>query len=442
MTARRGPLAGLPREVSALVAVAFMVAVGFGVVAPAIAPFAKQFGVSRAAASGVISAFALARLVTAPFVGRLVNLAGERILLGVGIGIVAVSSALAGLSQTYWQLLLLRGIGGVGSIMFSVSSASLLYRVTPPALRGRAQGAYAGGFLLGSIFGPAFGVITAWSLRAPFFLYAATLTIAGTLALRTLRHSVLAAPQRSAPPAVSLREALGRPAYRAALAANMSAQWSVVGVRSALVPLFVLGPLSLNHNWNYAAFFLVSVVSGALLTPFGRQADANHRLGVIAVGLVAAAAGLLVLPAWASASGLLAGMALLGVAGAALSVAPGAMVGDIVGTRGGTVVAAFAMAGDAGSVAGPVIAGWLADRYGFGTSFVVAAVVAVIPLVFLVAARGDPAATGIAGRSEVVAGGSAHTPGDHVGDTLETLTSPAPILDGPGPPPSEAATGS
>ena len=115
-----------------LVAVAFMVALGFGVVAPAITPFAVQFGVSKAAAGAVISAFAFARLATAPFAGRLVNRFGERVLLGIGIGIVAVSSLLAGLAQSYWQLLALRGAGGFGSIMFSVSSASLLYRVTAP----------------------------------------------------------------------------------------------------------------------------------------------------------------------------------------------------------------------------------------------------------------------------------------------------------------------
>ena len=64
--------------------------------------------------------FALMRLVMAPFVGRLVDAFGERVLLAAGIGVVAVSSALAGLSQSYWQLLVLRGAGGIGSIMFSV----------------------------------------------------------------------------------------------------------------------------------------------------------------------------------------------------------------------------------------------------------------------------------------------------------------------------------
>ena len=69
----QNPLRGLPREVGALVAVAFAVAVGFGIVAPAIPGFARQFGVSHAAAGAVISAFALARLASALFGGWLVD---------------------------------------------------------------------------------------------------------------------------------------------------------------------------------------------------------------------------------------------------------------------------------------------------------------------------------------------------------------------------------
>ena len=49
---------GLPSEVRALVGVAFMVALGFGLVAPAIPLFARQFGVGKTAAGAVISAFA------------------------------------------------------------------------------------------------------------------------------------------------------------------------------------------------------------------------------------------------------------------------------------------------------------------------------------------------------------------------------------------------
>jgi predicted MFS family arabinose efflux permease len=60
-TPGRGPFAGLPREAAVLSAVSFTVALGYGIVAPGIPAFARQFGVSVAAAASVISAFALMR---------------------------------------------------------------------------------------------------------------------------------------------------------------------------------------------------------------------------------------------------------------------------------------------------------------------------------------------------------------------------------------------
>lgn len=380
LSARRGPSTGLPPEVSALVGVAFLVAVGFGVVAPAIPLFAREFGVSSAAAGAVVSVFAAARLVTAPFTGPLVNAFGERTILATGIAVVAVSSALAGLSQNYWQLLALRGAGGVGSIMFTVSSLSLLIRVTPTHQRGRAQGLYSGGFLAGSIAGPALGVVATWSLRAPFFLYAGTLAAAGSLGLWALRDSELAGTTAVRDSPMSLRAAAALPAYRSALATAFASQWAVIGVRVALVPLFVSDVLHRGSGWTYAAFFVVSIVSGALLLPLGRLADFRGRRPVLIIGLVTGAVALAGLPILPGIPTLLACMAVLGIAGAALSVAPGAVVGDIVGGRGGTVVAAYQMAGDLGSVTGPVVAGWLADSSGYGTSFTVAALVALLPI--------------------------------------------------------------
>ena len=85
---------------------------------------------------------------------------------------------------------MLRGIGGIGSAMFSVSASSLLLGVTSSGQRGRAMGAFSGGFLVGGIAGPGLGgLITGWSLRAPFFLYAGTLAAAGAVGVARLpRH--------------------------------------------------------------------------------------------------------------------------------------------------------------------------------------------------------------------------------------------------------------
>ena len=377
----------LPGEVRALVGVAFMVALGFGLVLPAIPLFARQFGVGKTAAGAVISAFALTRLVTAPFVGRIVNAIGERVVLASGIGIVAVSSLLSGLAQDYWQLLVLRGIGGVGSIMFSVSSASLLIRVTPSHQRGRAQGVWAGSFLVGSIAGPALGTVASFSLRLPFFLYAGTLVVAGAIGLGALRRSEMAARQVTPAVPLALGTALRDRAYIGALVASFAGDFAVVGARVSIVPQFITDRLHLSSAWVYAAFLLVSVVSGAMLLPFGRIADTRGRRPLIIGGLALGALGFVLVPTLATLGGMLVAMALLGVAGAADSVAPGAVLGDVVGSRGGTVVAVFQMAGDLGAVLGPVVAGSIADNHGYLPAFVVSALVAVIPLPFVARAR-------------------------------------------------------
>jgi MFS family permease len=382
------PLRGLPAEVRALVGVAFMVAVGFGVVAPAIPLFAREFGVGTAAASAVVSAFAFMRLVTAPFAGRLVNTLGERTMLATGIVVVAASSVLAGLAQTYWQLLVLRGVGGIGSVMFSVSAASILIQVTPNHLRGRAQGAWAGSFLVGLIAGPALGTVAAWSLRAPFFVYAGTLAVAGALALVRLRHSEFAnrtsaTPRRTDRAPMTLRVALRNRAYLGALVATFAGAWTVVGARSAIVPQYVTDGLGLSTEWVYVAFVVVGLNSGAMLWPFGRIADSRGRRQVILLGLAVGTIGFCALPALPSLAGLLISMALIAVAGAADSVAPGAVLGDVVAGRGGTVVAFFQMSRDSGTVLGPVVAGWLVDWHGYALTFLVSAgiMLAAVPAV-------------------------------------------------------------
>ncbi len=377
----------LPSEVRALVGVGFMVALGFGLVAPAIPLFAREFGVGKTAAGAVVSAFALMRLVAAPFVGRLVNAVGERVMLAVGIGVVAVSSALAGLAQQYWQLLVLRGAGGVGSIMFSVSAASLLIRVTPSHQRGRAQGLWAGSFLIGLIAGPAVGTVASFSLRLPFFLYAGTLAGAGTIALVALRNSEFAARQTTIATPLALKTALRDRAYVAALVASFAGDFAVVGARSSLVPQFITDDLGRGTSWVYVAFLITSIVSGALLLPFGQIADTRGRRPVIIGGLAIGAVGFLLLPSWTTAVSLIVSMMLLGVAGAADAVAPGAVLGDVVGSRGGTVVAVFQMAGDLGAVIGPIAAGAAADANGYGLAFAISAAVALSPLPFVLYAR-------------------------------------------------------
>ena len=128
-------LKDLPREVAVLSAVAFSVALGFGILAPSLPIFADTFGVSAFAASAVISVFALMRFISAPAAGAMVDRVGERTVMASGLFMVGISSLAAGFSQTYWQLIVLRGAGGIGSAMFTVSAMALLLRVVDGFIR-------------------------------------------------------------------------------------------------------------------------------------------------------------------------------------------------------------------------------------------------------------------------------------------------------------------
>ncbi len=391
---RRGPFAGLPREAAILSAVSFTVALGYGIVAPGIPAFARQFGVSVAAAAGVISAFALMRVVSALPAGRLVDRFGSRRVMAAGITVVAVSSVLAGLSRSFTQLLVLRGVGGLGSAMFSVSAQALLLASVPSGQRGRASGLYTGGFLLGGITGPALGgVVAAWSLRAPFFLYGALLVVPAVIAATALGPAARPVTQRApASPRESLAVlagALRSRAYQAVAAVNLADGFAVLGIRGAIIPLFVRDSLHRPATWTGIGFLVFAALNGAALVPAGRVADTVGRRPVMVAGCAISAAGLLLLAVLPGPWAYLGALAVAGAGSGLLDVAPAAMLSDLLGARarqGGILVAFYQMAGDAGTVTGPVVAGLLVDSASYPAAFGLAgAVLAAAALLTLTA---------------------------------------------------------
>jgi len=386
---RRTPLlAGLPREVAVLSSVAFSVALGFGILIPVLPVFARTFGVSALEASAVVSVFALVRFVTSPVAGGLVDRFGERTIMTSGLLIVAVSSIAAGFSQTYLQLLLLRGVGGLGSSMFTVSAMALLLRVVATEQRGRAAGAFQGGFIIGGVAGPAVGgLVVAWSIRAPFFVYAGALLLAAVISLVFLRGTRLR--EREAAVAdgeenrlQQLRTALRDRAYQAAITTNLVAGFVVFGLRSSAVPLFVVEGLGETATIGGIGFLIAAGINAVLLLPAGRMADTDGRRKAMLWGTVGTGIGMLVLtgadiaangwgtPAVVGTALFFVAMAVQGAAGAFLGSAPSAVVGDIMGgRRGGIVVATFQMMSDLGAILGPLLAGLLIDPADFDWAF-------------------------------------------------------------------------
>ena len=358
--------------------VAFCVAVGFGVLVPVLPVFARSFGVGNTEVGAVISAFALMRLISSPFCGWLIKIFSERIIMATGIFIVAISSGLAGISRSYLQLLALRGVGGIGSAMFTVSAFTLLLTSVEAGVRGRAAGFFQAGFLIGGITGPAVGgVLAAISLTAPFFFYAGTLVVAGTVGLVLLRRRS-AEPTETAESVVSFRAVVGDARYQAACVTNLAQGWTSFGVRSSLVPVLVVELLHRPASWTGIAFACAAVAQTIAVGPAGRFTDTVGRRPAMILGGTVAAVSIMAVPFAPNIWLLIVVLCLYGVASAFLGTAPAAAVGDVAGSRSGTAVAVFSMCSDIGAIIGPLVAGLLADTLSYAAAFGAGAVLMLV----------------------------------------------------------------
>ena len=265
--------------------------------------------------------------------------------------------------------------------MFTVSAMALLLRVVEPEQRGRASAAYQGGFLLGGVAGPAVGgLVLGISIRAPFFVYAATLCAATIVTITMLskthlRDKVETTATSKTQDRAGLSRALRDRAYLTALTINLGNGFASFGLRSALIPLFVVEALALGRQWTGYGLLVSALIQGLLLLPAGRMADIRGRKPALILGTAATTIGFIVLAFTNSLGLFLVAMAILGVGAAYLASAPAAVVGDMTGgQRGGPIVATYQMMSDAGAVAAPLIAGTIVDRTGsFEVGFLVGA---------------------------------------------------------------------
>jgi MFS family permease len=253
--------------------------------------------------------------------------------------------------------------------MFTVSATTLLLTSVEAGMRGRAAGFFQGGFLLGGMTGPAIGgVLSAISLSAPFFFYAGTLAVAGSVGLVMLRtrSEKLDAPDLAIVP---FRQVLRDRRYQAACVTNLAQGWTSFGVRSTLVPVLVVEVLNRPTSWTGIAFACAAVTQTIAVGPAGRFVDTVGRRPAMIAGGLLAGLSIMAVPFAPGIGLLIVALSVYGVAAAFLGTAPAASVGDAAGGRSGTAVAVFSMCADVGAIVGPLVAGLLADSFSYPVAF-------------------------------------------------------------------------
>src|SRR6185436_3321422 len=157
---------------------------GFGSIVPALALYARSFGVAQSAIGLAIAVYGLARFLIAVPAGRLADHLGRRTTLAIGGLVSSLGNVLCAIAPTYPAFVAARFVAGAGAALVLTTGLIVLADISTPSNRGRMMSAYQGAFIFAVGIGPLPGglLATHWGLAAPFVAYAATSLVASTVA--------------------------------------------------------------------------------------------------------------------------------------------------------------------------------------------------------------------------------------------------------------------
>jgi EmrB/QacA subfamily drug resistance transporter len=105
----------------------------------------------------VTTAYIITSAISVPITGKLTDIYGRKFFYIGGIGIFVLASIACGLSNTMNQIIIFRGVQGIGAGVMMANAFTVIGDLFPPAARGKYQGLISAVFGLSAVIGPTLG---------------------------------------------------------------------------------------------------------------------------------------------------------------------------------------------------------------------------------------------------------------------------------------------
>lgn len=286
-----------------LMVTAFIDMVGLLMIVPLLPFYAETLGGNGLMVGLLVSSYAVAQLISAPFWGRLSDRHGRRPALLVGLTASAIAYVIFGYASALWLLFLSRIVQGAGGGTVSVIQAYVA-DATAPEDRAKALGWLSAATNAGVVVGPALGSFSMGAgVHAPGLAAAALCVINILFAMRYLTESRDMTEAESRPVAKGRsREAIlrvvtnsGEPASRLIWIYSL-AMGAFQGV-TAILALFLAARFGVTTK-TIGYFFMyiggISMLTRAVI--LGYVVDRFGELRLSRLGATLLAAGLAIIP--------------------------------------------------------------------------------------------------------------------------------------------------
>ena len=348
----------------------FLMRFSFGLVLFTLPIYLPREEFSNFVVGMIAAAYPVTEIIAAPAIGVLVDWFGRRRWIYIGLALSTLALFAFTLNTAVSYLILIHAVQGLAAAMIVVSTLTMATDVSTTANRGREMGIYdfanLGGYVVG-IF--AAGVLVRTHLiLAPFYFASALAAVGAVFAYLRVRE-VKIHPKRSALSPIRTLRLLLTDKRAAAMFPIWLSVTIFIGMALTFGPRF--GPSPLLTSFVIAGVVLLLAFSQPF---FGHLSDHYGRDRLMMLGMVSLigffASVITIFRHRLDLMYVAPFLAVFGVGSFAFAPAALASLGDLAPARGrGTTMGIYSVVISLGTIIGPLLGGYLLDRYGISSLF-------------------------------------------------------------------------
>jgi len=368
--------------------------IGLGIIAPLLPIYAKNMGATGVWVGVIFAGYAISRTVILPFVGKLSDRRGRKMVISVGLFLFAVTSFAYVLADNVVSLLVIRLLQGVAAGLVQPIAQAYIGDIAPEGEEGKWMGFFNATFLIGWGFGPLMGGILTdyFGMDSAFYVMGGLNVLAFlgiTLFLPEIIHK-----KREVVPRSSFKEIASSNVTKGLFSFQIG-DAAHRGVVQTFIPVFA--GLTIGLSPSLIGMLLSVLVLGAGLIQLfsGRLADRYNKRVIVIFGSLGILLSMLLIPQAVGFWTLMIFLAFAIIGDATALPSASALVIEEGRKFGmGVSMAMFNMGMGVGMSVGPILAGLAADLVGVEFAFYfTAALMLVCTIAFRQFTRREPRAS-------------------------------------------------